>query len=208
MGLIGVQFNISVNYNHLITECPRMERKKLNKTVCAVAICPSPKNSSTVYHRFPKNQELIKKWIVACKRQDKINPKTASICSEHFLPSDYDRDLQNELLGLPIKKLLKKDAIPTVNLLPPKSLENSTIESNKNERRKRQEQREEKRQQKELIDSLLLNDSNSHLEEEGFEMEEPLGRKVDISTQKNFDGIDIGIQVNVPKGLWLYLCDI
>ena len=74
--------------------------KKSNKTVCAVAICASPKNSSIVYHRFPLQQDLIKKWAVACKRDDShFNPRTASVCSEHFLPSDNERDLHNELLG-------------------------------------------------------------------------------------------------------------
>ena len=172
----------------------------MNNTVCAVAICPSPKSSSIVYHRFPKNKDLIKKWIVACKREDKINPKTASICSEHFLPGDYDRDLQNELLGLPIRKLLKKEAVPTVNLTPVKSVESAIIETNNNERRRRQENREEKRQQKELVESLLENDDDPQLEE-GFDTEESFKScKVDIATQKNYDGIDVGIQVNVPKG--------
>ena len=173
----------------------------MNNTVCAVAVCPSLKNSSIVYHRFPKNQDLIKKWIVACKREDKINPKTASICSEHFLPSDYHRDLQNELLGLPIRKILKKEAIPTVNLTPLKSVESAIIETNNNERSQRHKKREEKCQQKELIESLLVNNDDPQLEE-GFDTEESFKSfKMDVGTQKNYDGIDVGIQVKIPKGL-------
>jgi hypothetical protein len=38
-------------------------------------------------------------WINRCKREDKLNPETSRICSKHFVETDYERDLQNELLG-------------------------------------------------------------------------------------------------------------
>ena len=34
----------------------------------------------------------------------------------HFLEVDFERDLKNELLKLPTRKILKQDAVPTVNL--------------------------------------------------------------------------------------------
>ncbi|KAF8770762.1 hypothetical protein HNY73_018252 [Argiope bruennichi] len=69
-----------------------------------------------MYHRFPQNRALSKIWEERCKKKYEFNVKNAVICSEHFTERDYERDLKNELLGLPLKKLLKKDAIPTLNL--------------------------------------------------------------------------------------------
>ena len=40
------------------------------------------------------------------------------MCSSHFGESDYERDLANELLGLAVRKILKKETIPTLNLAP------------------------------------------------------------------------------------------
>ena len=44
--------------------------------------------------------------------------RSATICERHFTPESYERDLQHELLNLPLRKRLKKDAVPTINLLP------------------------------------------------------------------------------------------
>lgn len=40
----------------------------------------------------------------------------ATICSLHFEPDAYQRDLKAELLNLPDKRLLKEDAVPTLHL--------------------------------------------------------------------------------------------
>lgn len=103
-----------------------MEERNKTKKICAVAICNSPRNKDIIYHVFPKDEVISKQWIVKCKRQDKINTKFASICSSHFLPSDYERDLKNELLGLPLKKTLKPDAIPSQNLVVEKTVPTET----------------------------------------------------------------------------------
>ncbi len=53
------------------------------------------------------------------KRADKLfNPAQARVCSEHFVPDDYERDLRHELMGTPFRRRgsLKKDAIPSVNM--------------------------------------------------------------------------------------------
>lgn len=77
---------------------------------------------SILFHRFPKPVDTVSKairsdWINKCNRDDeKFNPNNSRICSIHFKDIDYKRDLQNELLGLPIKKLLKKTAVPTLYL--------------------------------------------------------------------------------------------
>jgi len=91
--------------------------KKCNNCVCAVAVCKSRKTESIIFHRFPKDTVRQKQWAHACKRDDRLlNPQTALVCSLHFQPSDYERDLPNELLGLPVRKRLKKSAVPTLKL--------------------------------------------------------------------------------------------
>ena len=173
----------------------KMDKKRTNNIVCAVAICNSPKCNSIIYHKFPKDSELAKKWIVACKRKDKINPKTSSVCSEHFLPSDYKRDLQNELLGRPIKQILNKDAVPSVNLAPLQHDQEDGVCKIQEEERKR---RFEKRQQKETIDALL---TENEVAETILDSDQISGeKKVDVGTQKSYEGISVGIQVSFPKG--------
>jgi len=53
--------------------------------VCCVYKCSNPSG-----HRFPKNVELRKKWVVAIKREESfvIGDRTI-VCYEHFLPEDY-----------------------------------------------------------------------------------------------------------------------
>jgi hypothetical protein len=57
-----------------------------------------------IFHSFPKPKDMVSQtmrneWINRCKREDKLNPETSRICSKHFVETDYERDLQNELLG-------------------------------------------------------------------------------------------------------------
>lgn len=67
--------------------------------------------------RFPKDNELCKKWVLKCRRGDLFNPKTSFVCSVHFREDDFIRDLKAELLGYtPKSRLLKPVAIPTLHL--------------------------------------------------------------------------------------------
>ncbi|KAG8293468.1 hypothetical protein J6590_016427 [Homalodisca vitripennis] len=45
--------------------------------------------------------------------KDEFNSKTARICSENFLESDYERHFISELLGLPPRRKLKESSLPT-----------------------------------------------------------------------------------------------
>ena len=85
---------------------------------CAVAQCSNygRKISDVMYHRFPKDPKFQREWVSRCKRMDKVNVNTARVCSIHFLPEDYERGLKNELLGLPLIKKLKRDAIPSQHI--------------------------------------------------------------------------------------------
>ena len=57
--------------------------------------------------------ELRRRWVLACRRKDVFNPSSGRVCCLHFLPSDFKRDLRNELLGLPTVKRLHEDAVPS-----------------------------------------------------------------------------------------------
>lgn len=58
----------------------------------------------------------MSKSIFNCHRFSACVP--ARICSSHFLEADFVRDMTNELMNLPLRKILKPDAIPTLNLTP------------------------------------------------------------------------------------------
>ncbi len=59
--------------------------------------------------RFPKDETLRKRWIIAVKRKNFVpNDKSSKICSEHFVESDY---LVRPNINLP---QLKPDAVPSV----------------------------------------------------------------------------------------------
>ena len=41
-------------------------------------------------------------------------PNTLSVCSEHFEPSCFKRDLQAELISTKPRNILKNDTVPTI----------------------------------------------------------------------------------------------
>ncbi len=68
---------------------------------CAIATCKNynkktkDREVEIVYHKFPREHNLAQSWAIKCKREDKINFNTASICSEHFSVEDYQDDMKN-----------------------------------------------------------------------------------------------------------------
>ncbi|KAG5876481.1 hypothetical protein JTB14_011091 [Gonioctena quinquepunctata] len=106
---------------------------------------------------FPKARDIVssticKEWKLRCRRADKFNVETSSICADHFTSNDYERDLKSELLGLPLKKILKKNAVPTVNLGG--TLKVATEQTAR-------EKRAAKKKKKELLGSLKNRDKRS-----------------------------------------------
>ncbi|GBN29765.1 hypothetical protein AVEN_10429-1, partial [Araneus ventricosus] len=89
-------------------------------STCAVATCSNyyrkTKDKGVIYHVFPVCPNLNKLRISKCKRQDHINVKYVRIYSDDFRPYDYMDDMKNRLIGLNHKKILKPDAVPSVNL--------------------------------------------------------------------------------------------
>ena len=85
---------------------------------CCLSTCKNSRHNTknVSYHRFPKREKLQKEWAKRCKSNNKINFNVSRLCSAHFLADDFERDLQHELLNLPLKKMLKSDAVPSQNL--------------------------------------------------------------------------------------------
>ena len=68
-------------------------RKVLQRgTVCAIGTCKNVNsvtkaNEATkhiMYHRFPRDAQLRKAWVLKTGRIDEFNPNFARICSIHF----------------------------------------------------------------------------------------------------------------------------
>eukprot|EP00096_Caligus_rogercresseyi_P014939 TRINITY_DN7396_c0_g1_i1.p1 TRINITY_DN7396_c0_g1~~TRINITY_DN7396_c0_g1_i1.p1 ORF type:complete len:249 (+),score=51.77 TRINITY_DN7396_c0_g1_i1:78-824(+) len=87
-------------------------------TTCAVYHCPSPRGLT--YHVFPSDPVQASRWAGNWTKRKVLNYRNARICSNHFKNSDYKRDLRNELLGLPLRKIFMdpKNVVPTLNLNP------------------------------------------------------------------------------------------
>jgi len=121
-------------------------------SLCAVAQCRNTSNDKAkqpdlIHHRFPtRNPTLTKTWLHFCRRKDAVNVHNARICSNHFQHSDYERDMEHELLGLPLRKKLKPDAVPCIF--------SPTLSTLDNQCEKRVE-RLEKRHRREIIHELL-----------------------------------------------------
>ena len=121
-----------------------------------MAHCSEKSKSNIILHAFPKDKEMQMKWTQACRRADPFKIEHSRVCSLHFLPEAYERDLQNELLNLPPRKKLKKDAIPSINL-PIRRAESESKQSQVKERKSRFDAR---RQKKEL--NQILQDAQKH----------------------------------------------
>jgi hypothetical protein len=84
---------------------------------------------------------------------------SARVCSSHFKEDDFMRDLYHELLNEPVRKILKSNTIPTLNL----TLEG---QEKKDRKRKSSENRSalaNKRARQEIIEDLLKESSSSSL---------------------------------------------
>ena len=49
--------------------------------------------------------------------------KDTRVCSDHFEPDCFERDLKGELLGLKATRTLKPDALPTLSIGQERSLD-------------------------------------------------------------------------------------
>uniref|UniRef100_A0A1Y1NJG2 THAP-type domain-containing protein n=1 Tax=Photinus pyralis TaxID=7054 RepID=A0A1Y1NJG2_PHOPY len=121
---------------------------------CSVVECTTANgskqfSSNLMFFRFPNDQNIQKRWVLACNRPGHINVKTARVCSKHFDESSYERNLRFELLGYTARnrRLLKPDAVPFLNL----PLENSKDVKGESARTSRIN----KRNRSKLVETLL-----------------------------------------------------
>jgi hypothetical protein len=91
-------------------------KKQRTHSICAVALCRSNERSGVMFHAFPKDPTVCQTWVANCKRKDNFKPSTAHVCSLHFAPDAYKRDLYAELNGKPSKKRLESSSKQTLYL--------------------------------------------------------------------------------------------
>ena len=98
---------------------------------CAIATCKNYEKSvkrdkSISYHLFPKDKKLAALWLNKCRRKDKVNLKSARVCSIHFTEEEIIIDRINRTLGLKERTKLKKGAIPSLHLPVPEPIKITT----------------------------------------------------------------------------------
>lgn len=92
--------------------------------LCAVLGCNNSnyKNKSNNTNKnirflgFPKDPKLCKQWVVFCGRLDNFNTNSSRICSDHFKIEDYNANVLLEQYGLPVRRRLKPNTVPSVIL--------------------------------------------------------------------------------------------
>uniref|UniRef100_A0A182VBP2 THAP-type domain-containing protein n=1 Tax=Anopheles merus TaxID=30066 RepID=A0A182VBP2_ANOME len=95
------------------------------------------------YHKFPTNPERRDRWIEFCDLPKESFPKSAYkfLCSSHFTPECFERDLRGELLYGTKRMALQKDAMPTIRSVS-QQLKRTTnaIATEEEERKKRKQE--------------------------------------------------------------------
>ena len=64
----------------------------------------------------PQSQDIHDKWKESLGVQHRDQVHWLRICELHFVQDCFMRDLESELMGRPLRKRLKPDAIPTIFL--------------------------------------------------------------------------------------------
>ncbi|KAG0434206.1 hypothetical protein HPB47_019271 [Ixodes persulcatus] len=91
-------------------------------TTCSAVGCSNNpvRNPELRFHQFPRDEKRRKVWVDAVRRTDFGRPWTpssnAKLCSEHFAPDSYARDLRLlSAAGFSTKHAsLRKDAVPSL----------------------------------------------------------------------------------------------
>ena len=83
---------------------------------CATFDCNKNSQFTTgiSYHCFPSDPSIREQGLAKTSRADLVISKHSRLCSKHFTPDCYRRDLKAELLGSKAKAILKPDAIPSL----------------------------------------------------------------------------------------------
>lgn len=164
-----------------------------NRCKCVVADCKNKPyqnpNSDLRFFAVPtKPPELVKKWLQLCQREKAFNDSRHSsrICDVHFVEDDFERDLRNELLGLPPRRRLKKDACPSI--FPGRKCQSGAGEAEINAKKARIEKRNWVKERKAIVAELL----KQREEEVKKENDEKIACKVALETGQAYFELKIG----------------
>jgi len=85
---------------------------------CAVLSCRHvfqkfDPNASYKFHNFPQDPVLRELWLKRCRVKEDFHPNSAKVCTDHFLPDDYDRNFKEEIKNPLFKRKLKPSAVPS-----------------------------------------------------------------------------------------------
>ncbi|CDQ93960.1 unnamed protein product [Oncorhynchus mykiss] len=91
---------------------------------CSVPGCANYKQAQAAgvtFHRLPvRDITRSRQWLAAIKNAaydvntalDKY--QNVRVCSQHFQPEDFETDLRSQLMGLPGRRTLKSEVIPSI----------------------------------------------------------------------------------------------
>ncbi|XP_043190897.1 uncharacterized protein LOC122364520 isoform X1 [Amphibalanus amphitrite] len=89
---------------------------------CLVPGCKSQAGHQGIRIHTATSEEQAGQWLAVCNRGGQVNVKNSGVCSLHFRPDDYDRDIKFELLNpdqdpqMNKNRRLKMGAIPSQNI--------------------------------------------------------------------------------------------
>lgn len=107
---------------------------QLAMVYCAAFGCNNDSRSpppGVSYFRFPRDDYFREQWLRKISRADLVLTKHSRLCSEHFTPDCFERDLKAELLGLKPQVSLKPDAVPSIFSHRPPPTEKPRLSSEK-----------------------------------------------------------------------------
>ena len=99
---------------HLGSYTVRVYYRKM--VYCAAFDCNNDSRYTTglSYLCFPSDESRRQQWLAKISRADLVISKNSRLCSEHFTPDCFERDLKAELLGVKPRATLKADAVPSI----------------------------------------------------------------------------------------------
>ena len=105
---------------------------------CCVPGCTNrpERNEKVGFHRIPKDITIRNAWIARLRREN-LNPESSRVCSDHFTEDCFEKNLTEQVTGERKKKVLKKDAIPSVFAFGPPSKQPRLASVGREERRMR-----------------------------------------------------------------------
>jgi len=114
-------------YATMASSCGQ-KRKRAPGKRCVVMFCDKTNADGVSLHQFPKDVNLCQKWnqfVLRKRERNTWTPGCGHICSDHFLPTDYE-GYGAKMAGFSSKLVLSKGAVPSIQPIPtPEQLQNA-----------------------------------------------------------------------------------